>query len=284
MIKLKRKQLTCDNDNVFGTRPVLMQLCLLHSGSALETSSRRTHVVMAIAVVAVGVHGSQTQCHLSLGHRHIPPIGLLLGCLIMFPYGPIPRKPLIETFIVGPFKYEAKLVAPQPTTIQGHSKYNFPMTLQHLNNMDLLPVAYIESFRDASPGGPLVDITSNYLLYAPTQSSRRQTHSKDFLAYTQLPQTSLTPTSVKNLRLVRYPLILLEGERIATFQLDESQGLLVVVITFVKNFACSQHSAELARFSQVPVTTCGSSEILELLWSRCSSSHRCTTSRNLSPF
>jgi hypothetical protein len=109
------------------------------------------------------------------------------------------------------------------------------------NRTDLLPVAHIHSFPDASPGGPLVDITSNYLLYAPTQSSRTQTNFKDFLAYTQLPQTSLT-TSVKDLRLVRYPLDLQEGERIAAFQLDESQGLLVVIITFVKIFMYSGHS------------------------------------------
>jgi hypothetical protein len=99
--------------------------------------------------------------------------------------------------------------------------------------MDLLPVANIQSFQDASPGGPLIDITSNYLLYAPTGSSRRQEHSKDFLAYTQLPSTSSANKSAVCLRLMQYPLRLRDDERVAAFQLDESQKLLAIITSFV---------------------------------------------------
>lgn len=96
--------------------------------------------------------------------------------------------------------------------------------------MDLFPVAHIQGFRDTSPGGPLVEITSNYLLYA--SSVQGQKYSKDFLAYTHLPPASLTIGSMENLHLMQYPLNLRDDERVAAFQLDEGQGLLAVIISF----------------------------------------------------
>lgn len=106
------------------------------------------------------------------------------------------------------------------------------------SRVNLLPVAHIKSFQDFSPRGPLVDITSNYLLYAPT--SRGQKRSKDFLAYTPLFPTSRGTGFVQNLHLLQYPLNLQSDERVAAFQLDESQGLLAMIISNT-----SQHVAVL---------------------------------------
>jgi len=110
------------------------------------------------------------------------------------------------------------------------------MILTQLSNstsVNLQPVAHIQSFRDTSPGGPLVDITPNYLLYAP--SSQGEKHSKDFLAYTRLPFTTPATGSAGN-HLMRYPFLLQDDERILAFQLDESQGLLAVITSFVEFF------------------------------------------------